>query len=78
MRISLLLDCFYIDPMTMPRVLSFWAGLYVSCLFLAFFVGPRGLSCLCPIYSLFLVYILLFIDKKNNNNDTSLVASILH
>ena len=62
----------------MPRVLSFWTGVYVSFLFLAFFVGLRGLSCVCPIYSLFLVYRLLFIDKKNNNNDTSLVASILH
>ena len=31
MRISFLLDCFCIDSMAMPRMLSFWAG----CMFLS-------------------------------------------
>ena len=35
--LSLLLDCFCIVPMAMPGMLFFWAGLYVSFLFLAFF-----------------------------------------
>ena len=41
-RIFLLLDCFCRDSMAMPRVLSFWAGLYVSSLLLASFCWSKG------------------------------------
>ena len=43
-QISLLLDCFCIDSMAMPRVWSLWAGLYFSSLLLASFLLVLGCS----------------------------------
>ena len=67
-QISILLDCFCIGSMAMPRVwlIYFWAGLCTS-FFLSvfFFVGPLWpllyTTCILP---LFLVDIRLFIDQE--------------
>ena len=53
-RISLLLDYFCIDSMTMPSVWSFWVGLYVSSFLFSFFVGPWAL-----VYSFFFLFFLI-------------------
>ena len=69
-QISILLDCFCIGSMVMPRVwlIYFWAGLCTSFFLSVFFLLVLcGLSCIRPVYSLFFwsIYGSLSIKKKN-------------
>ena len=63
--ISLLLGCFCIDSMAMPRMLSFWAGLYVSFCSLTFFLLALGTFLEDALYTFFWSIYYSLLIKKN-------------
>ena len=53
-----------IDSMAMPRMLSFWAGLYVSfCSLVLCLLALDAFLCILPVYSFFGQYIALLLIK---------------